>query len=141
MRNKLATLPGVECRYGWSARTVEQDDDGVRVMVIEEGGPGREILEADYVVGCDGARSIVRDQTGIARGGTDFDQLMVLVVFRSRELHERLRRFPERSTYRVMHPDLKGYWQFFGRIDVGEGWFSTLRFPPTPRGTTSISAA
>ncbi|HVG52111.1 MAG TPA: FAD-dependent monooxygenase, partial [Xanthobacteraceae bacterium] len=44
-------------------------------------------------------------------------------VFRSRELHERLKRFPERSTYRVMHPDLKGYWQFFGRIDVGEGWF------------------
>jgi hypothetical protein len=22
-----------------------------------------------------------------------------------------------------MHPDLNGYWQFFGRIDVGEGWF------------------
>ena len=53
----------------------------------------------------------------------DFDELMVLGVFRSRELHEGLKRFPERSTYRVMHPDLKGYWQFFGRIDVGEGWF------------------
>src|SRR6185312_6174084 len=25
--------------------------------------------------------------------------------------------------YRVLHPDLKGYWQFFGRIDVGEGFF------------------
>ena len=22
-----------------------------------------------------------------------------------------------------MHPDLQGYWQFFGRVDVGEGWF------------------
>ena len=41
--------------------------------------------------------------------GTDFDQLMVLIVFRSRELHEELKkRFPERSTYRVMHPDLQG---------------------------------
>jgi hypothetical protein len=44
-------------------------------------------------------------------------------VFRSRALHEGLKRFPDRSTYRVMRPELKGYWQFFGRIDVGEGWF------------------
>jgi hypothetical protein len=44
-------------------------------------------------------------------------------VFRSPELHEGLKRFPERSTYRVMHPDLNGYWQFFGRIDVGNGFF------------------
>jgi hypothetical protein len=48
---------------------------------------------------------------------------MALVVFRSRELHEWLKRFPPRSTYRVMHPDFEGYWQFFGRIDVGEGFF------------------
>jgi hypothetical protein len=58
---------------------------------------------------------------------------MVLMVFRSRELHEGLKRFPERSTYRVMHPDLKGYWRFFGRIDVGEGWFFHA---PVPPGTT-----
>ncbi|HXD44053.1 MAG TPA: FAD-dependent monooxygenase, partial [Pseudolabrys sp.] len=40
-----------------------------------------------------------------------------------RELHEKLKRFPPRSTYRVMHPDLKGYWQFFGRIDFSESFF------------------
>ena len=34
-----------------------------------------------------------------------------------------LQQIPDRSTYRVMRPELKGYWQFFGRIDVGEGWF------------------
>ncbi len=66
---------------------------------------------------------MVREAAGIARSGTDFDQTMVLLVFRSRELHERLKRFPERSTYRVMHPDLHGYWKFFGRVDVGEGFF------------------
>ena len=32
-----------------------------------------------------------------------------------------------------MHPDLKGYWQFFGRIDVGEGWFFHA---PVPADTT-----
>ena len=37
---------------------------------------------------------LVREQIGIERGGADFDQLMVLAVFRSRELHEGLKRFP-----------------------------------------------
>jgi len=57
---------------------------------------------------------------------------MALVVFRSSELHEALKRFPPRSTYRVMHPDLNGYWRFFGRIDVGEGWFFHA---PVDKGT------
>jgi 4-hydroxyisophthalate hydroxylase len=57
---------------------------------------------------------------------------MLLAVFRSRELHDGLKRFPQRSVYRAMHPDLKGYWQFFGRIDVGEGWFFHA---PVPEGT------
>jgi len=123
LRRKMESLPTVETRFGWSATSVIQDGAGVRVDIAEEGGAGRETLEADFVVGCDGARSMVRDQVGIARGGTDFDQLMVLIVFRSRDLHERLEMFPPRSTYRVMHPELNGYWMFFGRIDVGEGWF------------------
>ena len=66
----------------------------MRVTIAEEGGSGGEVLQADYVVGCDGARSLVREQVGIRRGGHDFDQLMVLVVFRSRELHDELKRFP-----------------------------------------------
>jgi hypothetical protein len=59
---------------------------------------------------------------------------MVLIVLRSRDLHDKLgQRFPEKSIYRAMHPDLKGYWRFFGRIDVGEGFFFHA---PVPRDTT-----
>src|SRR5262245_17025223 len=130
LRAKMASLPSVAARFGWTATGVEQDADGVRVTVVEEGGTGRETLEADYVVGCDGPRSLVRGQAGIARGGTDFEQLMVLMVFRSRELHAGLERFGKRSTYRVLRPELKGYWQFFGRIDVGEGFFFHAPVPP-----------
>ncbi len=120
---KLATVGNVDVRQGWSATSVTQDANGVRVAIAEEGGAGREELAADYVVGCDGARSLVREQAGISRCGTVFDKLMVLMVFRSRELHEKLKRYPERSVYRVMHPDFEGYWQFFGRIDDGESFF------------------
>ena len=56
--------------------------------------PAREVLEADYVVGCDGAHSTVRDQIGIARGGADFDQLMVLAVFRSQRVARRAEALP-----------------------------------------------
>src|SRR6478672_5482489 len=60
---------------------------------------------------------------GINRDGPDFEQRMVLAVLRSKELHEGLQRFPPVTTYRVMKPELRGYWQFFGRVDVGEGFF------------------
>jgi 2-polyprenyl-6-methoxyphenol hydroxylase-like FAD-dependent oxidoreductase len=129
---KLASMKNVDVRIGWSATAVEQDANSAKVTVADEGGPGREVLSAEYVVGCDGARSLVREQAGISRSGTVFDKLMVLMVFRSRELHERLKRYPQRSVYRVMHPDFEGYWQFFGRIDVGESFFFHA---PVPRDT------
>jgi 4-hydroxyisophthalate hydroxylase len=134
LRRKMASLPQVEAHFGWAAQSVEQDQAGVRVAIAHEAGAGeRVVLEGDYVVGCDGGHSIVREQAGIARAGADFDQVMVLAVFRSRELSEGLKRFPMQSTYRVLHPDLNGYWQFFGRIDPHEGWFFHA---PVPRDTT-----
>jgi 4-hydroxyisophthalate hydroxylase len=133
LRRRLAGLSAVDSRFGWLAETIEQDQSGVRVAIARDGGGGREVIEAHYVVGCDGGHSMVRAQAGIARSGADFDQIMVLALFRSRELHDKLARFPPRSTYRVLHPDLKGYWQFFGRVDVGESWFF---HSPVPASTT-----
>ena len=134
LRARLTDFPNVTSLFGWSAETIELDEYGVRVTIAEEGGSKKQVLKAEYVVGCDGGRSTVREQFGIEREGTDFDQRMVLIVFRSRELHEGLKRFPERTTYRVLHPDKKGVWQFFGRIDVGEGWFFHA---PVPDSTAS----
>jgi 2-polyprenyl-6-methoxyphenol hydroxylase-like FAD-dependent oxidoreductase len=133
LRARMAELPHVESAFGWMGQTVEQDAAGVRVTIAKEGGDERMTLEADYVVGCDGGHSTVRREIGIERGGTDFDQLMVLAVIRSRELHEGFQRFPPRSTFRAMHPDLKGYWMFFGRVDLGESFFFHA---PVPRDTT-----
>jgi 2-polyprenyl-6-methoxyphenol hydroxylase-like FAD-dependent oxidoreductase len=133
LRDRMATLPSVEAHLGWTAERVEQDENGASVTIAEHGGTGRETLTADYVVGCDGARSSIREQIGIARGGSDFDQLMVLAVFRSTQLHEGLKRFPPRSTYNALQPEMKGYWQFFGRVDVGEQFFF---HSPVPLGTT-----
>ena len=107
---------------------IAEDADGVTVTARsmrpeDAGAMATRTFRSTYVVGCDGTRSLVRETMGIDRWGTDFDERMVLAVFRSKQLHEGLKRFPELTTYRVLRPELKGYWQFFGRIDVGEGWF------------------
>ncbi len=132
LRRRVAGLANVDARFGWMAQKIEQDARGVRVTVAQDGS-ALHVMEADYVVGCDGGHSLVREQIGIERSGSDFNQPMVLALFRSRELHGKLGRFPPRSTYRVLHPDLKGYWQFFGRVDVGESWFF---HSPVPANTT-----
>jgi 2-polyprenyl-6-methoxyphenol hydroxylase-like FAD-dependent oxidoreductase len=123
LRARLTRLPSVKTLFGWGAEKVEQDERSARVVIAETNGDGHNVLEADYVVGCDGGHSLVRELAGITRSGPEFDQKMVLMVFRSRELHEGLKRFPLKSTYNVMHPDLNGYWLFFGRVDMGENFF------------------
>jgi 4-hydroxyisophthalate hydroxylase len=131
LRRRLADLDEVTPYWGAAVTGVEQDADGVRVTMERDGV--RETVTGDYVVGCDGAHSVVREQADIARHGTNWDELVALIVFRSRELHEWMERFPARSTYRVMHPDLEGYWMFFGRVDVGQEFFFHA---PVPAGTT-----
>lgn len=153
LRNRMAELPTITAHFGWTAEHIAQDDSGVSVTI----GPtdesafyswsadapqantaaaeseGRRVIRGQYLVGCDGGRSLVRESMGIDRSGRDFDQRMVLAVLRSRELHEALKRFPECTTFRAMKPELQGYWQFFGRIDVGEGFFFHA---PVPRDAT-----
>ncbi|GGI07532.1 FAD-dependent monooxygenase [Egicoccus halophilus] len=130
LRRRLDELTNVTLHLGAVATEVTQSDDGARVEVEIDGE--RRWLSARYVVGCDGGRSMVREHADITRHGTDWGELVSLIVFRSRDLHEALERFPARSTYRVMHPALQGYWQFFGRVDVGESFFFHA---PIPHGT------
>ena len=105
----------------------------MQVTIAERNSERQRTLRADYVVGCDGSRSLVRQPAGITQTLSDHDRLMVLLVFRSTGLHRLLERFPGKSFYNVLHPDLQGYWQFFGRVDLGTTWFFHA---PVPPGTT-----
>jgi 2-polyprenyl-6-methoxyphenol hydroxylase-like FAD-dependent oxidoreductase len=133
LRHRLSQLQSVKTLYGWSAAGIEQDADGVQVTIAERSNDRRRTLRANYVVGCDGSRSLVREAAGITQTLSDHDRLMVLLVFRSTGLHKLLKRVPNKSFYNVLHPDLKGYWQFFGRVDLGTTWFFHA---PVPLGTT-----
>ncbi|WP_104524917.1 FAD-dependent monooxygenase [Blastococcus atacamensis] len=135
LRGAMAEQELVEPYFGWKATQVEQDDSGVRVTVERAGE--QQVLEAEYVVGCDGGRSVVAEQSSVQRSGSDFDQVVALAVFRSTELDTILDRFPPRSTYRVVAPYLKGYWAFFGRVDAEGRWFFHA---PIPEGATPEGA-
>jgi 4-hydroxyisophthalate hydroxylase len=133
LRRRASELDTVETLFGWSAQKISQDDHGAYVATTGRDGESRRTVRADYVVGCDGSRSTTREQGGIAQTLADHDKLMVLLVFRSHGLHRLLERFPGKSYYNVLHPELKGYWKFFGRVDLGSTWFFHA---PVPPGTT-----
>jgi 4-hydroxyisophthalate hydroxylase len=133
LRHRLSQVPNVETVYGWSASAIAQDADGAQVTISERNSDQQRTLRADYVIGCDGSRSLVREAAGITQTMTDHDRLMVLLVFRSTGLHKLLERYPDKCFYNVLHPDLKGYWKFFGRVDLGTTWFFHA---PVPLGTT-----
>ncbi len=128
LRERMEEFDSIDTFYGWRAESFEQDGDSARVTIATESG-NTQVLEGSYVAGCDGGQSTIREQMGVEWGGTDFDEVMVLAVFRSSQLHDLFKRFPDRSTYRAIDPAYKGYWKFFGRIDVGEGWFFHMPVP------------
>ena len=67
LRDRMSDFSDIDVRTGWSAARIEQDDQSVRVGIVEEGGSVRDVLEGDYVVGCDGSHSTVREQVAALR--------------------------------------------------------------------------
>ena len=118
LRQRVEELGAVDMLTGEAATSIEPVEDRVLVRT------GGKSVSAEYVIGCDGSHSMVREEAGITETRIDHDRKMVLLVFRSTELHEILEdRFGEASFFNVLHPELGGYWRFLGRVDVGEGWF------------------
>lgn len=130
LRKRAAELATVELRYGWSAQSMVQHGDGVELAIGERHGTGKDIVRGQYLVGCDGSGSVVRQAAGITQTLSDHDKLMVLLVFRSKQLSRLLERFPGKSFYNVLHPSLQGYWLFFGRVGLEDDWFFHA---PVPR--------
>ena len=130
LRNRAAELDSVELRCGWVAQALAQDEQGVTLTIGEHRGTGSATVRGHYLVGCDGSGSVVRQAAGITQTLSDHDKLMALLVFRSKELSRLLERFPGKSFYNVLHPSLKGYWLFFGRVGLNDDWFFHA---PVPR--------
>lgn len=133
LRQRAAELDTVTLHYGQSAIGLSQNDSSVTLTHAAKDGPEQQTT-GQYLIGCDGSHSLIRQAAGITQTRSDHDRKMVLLVFKSTQLHELLSRLPERSFYNTLHPDLNGYWQFLGRVDLGSEWFFHA---PVPADTTA----
>lgn len=124
LRGRVAQLPNVTVMFERVAKRVDQDESGVSVTVSSNEWPyEEEQVDAEYVVACDGTGSVVREQLGIKRVGTDLGMRMVLAVFSSPEFHAATTRFGRKTTFRVVDPEMRGAWEFWGRVEAEDSFF------------------
>lgn len=123
MRDHLQGIPSVEMRLQCQLSAIEQSDDAVRATISRPDGSEPEVVEARYLVGCDGARSSVREVIGAFLEGNYGLSRNYNFVFRAPGMEN-------------AHPHGKAimYWQIngdlpsiIGPMDDGDRWF----FMPT----------
>jgi 2-polyprenyl-6-methoxyphenol hydroxylase-like FAD-dependent oxidoreductase len=86
LREVVTELPAVDLRLGWRLQSLDAAGAGpVRAVLCDPSGVTFTVA-AEYVAGADGARSVVREQTGARYVGSTALRPNTGVVFRSREL-------------------------------------------------------
>ncbi len=119
LRTHLRHRPGVELRLGHRATTLTQDADGVTVAVQDGQGDGYEIT-ARYVLGCDGAGGVVREQAGARYAGRCDPRPNFNMVFSAPALDTALGAAVQ---YWVVGAAVTGV---IGRLDLDGIWWAIL---------------
>lgn len=83
LRAHAKSLPKVQIRYDTSFESFEQSAHSVKAEILDKTTGRREIIEADYLVGCDGGRSHIRRALEIKYQGVFSQGMNVAVLFRS----------------------------------------------------------
>jgi 3-(3-hydroxy-phenyl)propionate hydroxylase len=86
----LAERPGVDIRWHSRVTSVRQATDGAHLAI--ETPDGAYDLAADWVVGTDGARSLIRQAAGLALEGTSYEGRYLIADIRLRSNHPTERR-------------------------------------------------
>ena len=115
LRARLAAQPGVTLGLGCQVRHLH--DDGAGVTVEGAGPEGAFACRARWVVGCDGAGSLVRQALGVGLTGGGFEQAWLVVdtqLDRPLDLPDRLRQIadPSRPATYVPFPGRRRRWEF-----------------------------
>ena len=84
LKAALARFPGVDTLYGWQLDRYEQDADRVTLDLTGPADQERQVT-CDYLVGCDGAASRVREQQGVQLEGTTFDERWLILDLENNE--------------------------------------------------------
>lgn len=69
LKQRAEALDSVDVRFGWRLLEFEQDEGSVTAQIEHVADGSRQTINCDWLVGCDGARSTVRQALGIEFGG------------------------------------------------------------------------
>jgi 2-polyprenyl-6-methoxyphenol hydroxylase-like FAD-dependent oxidoreductase len=87
LKRAAEATPGVDVRFGIALDDFRQDADGVRVTLRNSATGVTEEVRCDYLAGCDGGTSRVREVLQIALDGTPRVAQRFMVHFRSTARH------------------------------------------------------
>ena len=110
--------PGVTLRHRTRLETYAESADGVTAELHDLDGGKRETIRADYLVGCDGATSAIRDALGIGLGGEGILGHPLHLFFRAPDLLARCGREPGVFFLAI---DRHGLWANIRVIDPANG--------------------
>jgi 3-(3-hydroxy-phenyl)propionate hydroxylase len=84
LKEALARFDHVDTLFGWRLHRYRQLPERVELHLIGPAGAVRQVT-CDYLVGCDGAASLVREQQGIQLEGTTFEERWLIVDLENNE--------------------------------------------------------
>ena len=102
LRGGVARLANVDVRLRHEALAVRDAGDRVEITVGNAADGSRSVITARYLVGCDGARSLVREVIGASMQDLGLHQPWLVVDVVANPDSERARRLPD---YTVQHCD------------------------------------
>jgi 3-(3-hydroxy-phenyl)propionate hydroxylase len=124
LRARLAERPGVHVHLGLEMIALARESDGVRLGVRDLASGTEHTVRARWLLGCDGARSSVREACGIAWDSLGYDHLWLVVDVLLERLDVPLPTFvqqicdPDRPTTFVTLPGRRRRWEF--QLKAGE---------------------
>lgn len=122
LREAVARQPQCLLLLGLRVDGVADADSEQPVVTVSDAYGGRRRIRADYVVGADGGASAVRKSLSIAMEGTSAPRPNFNVVFRSRELADRVR-VPAAVQYWIVG-EVSG---MLGRLDLTDRWWTIVQ--------------
>jgi 2-polyprenyl-6-methoxyphenol hydroxylase-like FAD-dependent oxidoreductase len=132
LRRFASSFSEVSLRYHYELIDFWQDDQRVTAVLSDENGT-EAVVTADYLVGCDGASSLVRQKLGVTMGGRDLLTYTTNVVFRCDhlpDLHDK------GLAYRFILIGPEGTWATLVAINGRDRWRFSLIGDGAPREWT-----
>src|SRR5699024_10635776 len=82
LKDYVLQRPSVTTRFGWELTEFEQDDKGVVAQIKNAQTGQTQIVQSQYLVACDGGRSLVRTALDIPMSGRSGMARFISIYFR-----------------------------------------------------------